>query len=97
MGFTNVAWESRSTEQLARDLTDGPGPTSVGQAGAAWVRIADEWASISEEYDKIVEKIKGLDPGRTELVELVSYYCFILFLIVVFDICLSIQSDTITV
>jgi hypothetical protein len=59
MGFTNVAWESRSTEQLARDLTDGPGPMSVGQAGAAWVRLADEWASISGEYDKIVEKIKN--------------------------------------
>jgi PPE family len=59
MGFTNVAWESRGTEQLARDLTDGPGPMSVGQAGAAWVRLADEWASISEEYDKIVGKIKS--------------------------------------
>lgn len=59
MGFTNVAWESRSAEQLARDLTDGPGPMSVGESGAAWVRLADEWASISEEYDKVVEKIKG--------------------------------------
>jgi PPE family len=59
MGFTNVAWESRSAEQLARNLTDGPGPMSVGQAGAAWVRLAEEWASISAEYDKIVEKIKS--------------------------------------
>jgi hypothetical protein len=58
MGFTDVAWESRSTEQLARDLTEGPGPRSVGQAGAAWVRMANELASVSEEYDKIVEKIK---------------------------------------
>jgi hypothetical protein len=64
LGFTNVAWESRSTEQLARDLTDGPGPMSVGQAGAAWVRVADEWASISEEYDKVVEKIKGAFASR---------------------------------
>ena len=64
MGFTNVAWESRSTEQLARDLTYGPGPTSVGQAGAAWVRVADEWASISEEYDKVVGKIEALFAGR---------------------------------
>jgi PPE family len=64
MGFTNVAWESRSTEQLARDLTDGPGPMSVGQAGAAWIRVADEWASISEEYDKIVDKIKGAFASR---------------------------------
>ena len=59
MGFTDVAWESRSTEQLARDLTEGPGPRSVGQAGAAWVRVANELASVSEEYGKIVEKIKA--------------------------------------
>jgi hypothetical protein len=64
MGFTNVAWESRSTEQLARDLTDGPGPMPAGQAGAAWVRVADEWASISEEYDKIAGRIKGAFAGR---------------------------------
>ncbi len=59
MGFTNVAWESRSTEQLARDLTDGPGPTSVGQSGAAWVRVANELANISADFDKIVERVKG--------------------------------------
>jgi len=59
MGFSNVAWESRSAERLARDLTDGPGPTSVGQAGAAWVRVADEWASIATEFGAVVEKIKG--------------------------------------
>lgn len=59
MGFTNVAWESRSAAQLARDLTGGPGLASVGEAGAAWVRIANEWASIAEEYDNIVDKIGG--------------------------------------
>lgn len=64
MGFTNVAWESRSATQLARDLTTGPGPMPVGQAGAAWVRLADEWASISEDYDKIVGKIKGSFSSR---------------------------------
>jgi PPE family len=79
MGFTNVAWESRSAEQLARDLTDGPGPMSVGQAGAAWVRLADEWASISEEYNKIVEKIKdsfasrGADAAARKLEEFGSW------------------------
>lgn len=37
---------------------------SVGQAGAAWVRVADEWASISEEYDKVVEKLKTAFASR---------------------------------
>ncbi|SUA31511.1 PPE family protein [Mycolicibacterium fortuitum] len=59
MGFTNVAWESRSTEQLARDLTDGPGPTSVGQAGAEWVRVANELASVSADFDKIVDRVRA--------------------------------------
>ena len=58
MGFTNVVWESRSAAQLARDLTDGPGPASVGEAGAAWVRVANEFAAVSVDYDKIVERLK---------------------------------------
>lgn len=58
MGFTNVAWESRSTEQLARDLTDGPGPASVGGAGAAWVRVANEFASVSGDFDKLLARLR---------------------------------------
>lgn len=58
MGFTNVVWASRSTEQLARDLTDGPGPASVGQAGAAWVRVANELASISGDFDKLLVRLR---------------------------------------
>lgn len=58
MGFTNVVWESRSTVQLARDLTDGPGPASVGGAGAAWVRVANEFAAVSADYDKMVDRLK---------------------------------------
>lgn len=58
MGFTNVVWESRSTEQLARDLTEGPGPASVGEAGAAWIRVANEFAKISADYDQIVERFR---------------------------------------
>jgi PPE family len=58
VGFTNVVWESRSTEQLARDLTDGPGPASVGEAGAAWVRVANEFANISTDFDKLVARLK---------------------------------------
>ena len=58
MGFTNVVWSSRSTEQLARDVSDGPGPASVGGAGAAWVRVANEFASISTDFDKLLTRLK---------------------------------------
>ncbi|MGV9801333.1 PPE domain-containing protein [Mycobacterium sp. NPDC003449] len=58
MGFTNVAWESRSTEQLARDLTEGPGPASVGGAGAAWIRVANELASVSGDFDKLLARLQ---------------------------------------
>jgi hypothetical protein len=58
MGFTNVVWESRSTVQLARDLTAGPGPASVGEAGAAWVRVANQFAAVSADYDEMVERLK---------------------------------------
>lgn len=58
MGFTNVVWASRSTEQLARDLSDGPGPASVGGAGAAWVRVANEFANISTDFDKLVTRLR---------------------------------------
>jgi hypothetical protein len=59
MGFTNVAWESRSTEQLARDLTEGPGPTPAGQAGAGWVRVANELAAVAEDYQKLADQLTG--------------------------------------
>lgn len=58
MGFTNVAWASRSTEQLARDLTDGPGSSSVGGAGAAWVRVANELAYVSTDFDKLLTRLR---------------------------------------
>ncbi len=58
MGFTDVAWESRSTEQLARDLTEGPGPASVGGAGAAWIRVANELANVSIDFDKLVARLR---------------------------------------
>ncbi|WP_135459185.1 PPE domain-containing protein [Mycobacterium sp. DL99] len=58
MGFTDVAWESRSTEQLARDLTEGPGPSSVGGAGAAWIRVANELANVSVDFDKLVARLR---------------------------------------
>jgi hypothetical protein len=63
MGYTNVAWESRSTEQLARDLTEGPGPTPAGQAGAGWVRVANELAAVSEDYQKLADQLTGAFEG----------------------------------
>src|SRR6202012_1911637 len=59
MGFTNVVWESRSTEQLARDLTEGPGPASGGEAGAAGVRGANEFAKVSGDSDKLIEMLRA--------------------------------------
>ncbi len=58
MGFTNVVWASRGTEQLARDLTDGPGPATVGGAGASWVRVANELASVSVDFDKLQDRLR---------------------------------------
>jgi hypothetical protein len=63
MGFTNVAWESRSTEQLARDLTEGPGPAPAGQAGAGWVRVANELAAVAEDYQKLADQLTGAFEG----------------------------------
>lgn len=59
MGFTDVVWQSRSTEQLARDLTDGPGPGPVGEAGAAWERVASEIANVSSDFDKLIGRLRG--------------------------------------
>ena len=64
MGFTNVVWQSRSTEQLARDLTEGPGPSSVGEAGAAWVRVANELANVSADFDKVLERFKSANESQ---------------------------------
>ncbi|ANW66319.1 hypothetical protein BCA37_24530 [Mycobacterium sp. djl-10] len=63
MGFTNVAWESRSTEQLARDLTEGPGPTPAGKAGAGWIRVANELAAVSDDYQRLAEQLTGALEG----------------------------------
>lgn len=65
MGFTNVVWAARSTEQLARDLTDGPGPSSVGGAGAAWIRVANELTSVATEFDKLLARLKSVWESQT--------------------------------
>ncbi|AKS31644.1 PPE domain-containing protein [Mycolicibacterium goodii] len=58
MGYTGVVWESRSTEQLARDLTEGPGPSSVGDAGAAWVRVANGFTAAAAEYTQALDRVR---------------------------------------
>lgn len=58
MGYTGVVWESRSAEQLARDLTDGPGPSSVGDAGAAWQRVATGFAAAADEYTELLDQLR---------------------------------------
>ncbi|ORA36237.1 PPE domain-containing protein [Mycobacterium aquaticum] len=58
MGYTGVVWVSRSAEQLARDLTDGPGPSSVGDAGAAWERVATGFAAAADEYAELLDRIR---------------------------------------
>lgn len=58
MGFTGVVWASRSTEQLARDLVEGPGPASIGSAGAAWIRVSNEFSSVSADFDKLMARLR---------------------------------------
>lgn len=53
-----MVWESRSTEQLARDLTDGAGPSSIGDAGASWVRISNAFTAAAAEYSRLVDQIQ---------------------------------------
>ncbi|MBO0853863.1 MAG: PPE domain-containing protein [Nocardia sp.] len=58
-GFTGVVWEARPTEQLARELTTGPGPVPMADAAAAWTRLAAEFGAAVPEYDRIVAAIRG--------------------------------------
>jgi hypothetical protein len=58
VSFTGVVWESRTTEQLARDLTDGPGPAPVGEAGAAWQRIANGFTAATDEYRQLLDRVR---------------------------------------
>lgn len=58
MGYTGVVWESRTTEQLARDLTDGPGPASIGEAGAAWQRISNGFTTAADDYRQVLDRVR---------------------------------------
>ena len=54
-----MVWDSRSAEQLARDLTDGPGPSSVGEAGAAWQRISNAFAGAAGDYRQAIDRVRA--------------------------------------
>ncbi|MCZ8380193.1 PPE domain-containing protein [Mycobacterium sp. CPCC 205372] len=59
MGYTGVVWESRTTEQLARDLTDGPGPAPIGEAGASWQRIANGFTAAADDYRLVLDRVRS--------------------------------------
>jgi len=58
VGFTGVIWEARPTEQLARDLSTGPGAKPMADASAAWGRLGASFGAAALEYDQIVAKIR---------------------------------------
>ncbi|SEH50602.1 PPE family protein [Mycolicibacterium rutilum] len=43
--------------QVVRDLTRGQGPGSLARACAAWDLIADEMASVADDYDAAVAEL----------------------------------------
>ncbi|MFD3507580.1 PPE domain-containing protein [Nocardia sp. NPDC058666] len=53
-GFTGTVWESRPSEQLARDLVTGAGASSAAEAGLAWGRLGVSFAATAVEYDRIL-------------------------------------------
>lgn len=58
-GFTGVVWEARPTDQLARDLTGGPGSVPLVEAAAAWTGLAASFGAAVGEYDRIIAGIRG--------------------------------------
>ncbi|MGO4615617.1 PPE domain-containing protein [Nocardia sp. 2YAB30] len=58
IGFTGVVWQARPTEQLARDLTTGPGAAPMADASAAWGKLAVSFGAAVVEYEKILAKIR---------------------------------------
>ncbi|QIS17807.1 PPE domain-containing protein [Nocardia terpenica] len=56
--YTGVVWEARPTEQLARDLTTGPGAVPLAEAGAAWGRVAASFGAAVGEYDQVIAAIR---------------------------------------
>ncbi|MGW4367566.1 PPE domain-containing protein, partial [Nocardia takedensis] len=58
-GFTGVVWEARPPERLAHELTTGPGSAPLGEAAAAWGRVAASFAAAVVDYDRIMLAVRG--------------------------------------
>lgn len=58
-GFTGVVWEARPTEQLARELTGGPGSVPLVEAATAWTGLAASFGAAVVEYDRILLGIRS--------------------------------------
>ncbi|MET8650206.1 PPE domain-containing protein [Nocardia aurea] len=58
IGFTGVVWQARPTDQLARDLTTGPGAVPMSEASAAWAKLAASFGAAVVEYDQILARIR---------------------------------------
>ncbi|MBA4025433.1 MAG: hypothetical protein C0482_24015 [Gordonia sp.] len=56
-GFTNVVWQARPTEQLARDLGDGAGVGSLADAGVGWTRLSAVLADSGADYLRIMARL----------------------------------------
>ncbi|MCM6776094.1 PPE family protein [Nocardia sp. CDC159] len=58
-GFTGVIWEAREAGRLAQDLTTGPGPVPMAEAGLAWARLAVGFGAAAIEYEQIIATLRG--------------------------------------
>jgi len=58
-GFTGVVWEAREPDRLARDLSTGPGPLPMAEAGAAWGHLAGSFGAAVVEFESILVALQG--------------------------------------
>lgn len=68
-GFTGVVWEAREPQQLAQDLTTGPGSVPMAEAAAAWSRLATGFGAAVVEYEQVLAALRGAwQSGRSDAV-----------------------------
>ncbi|MEU0504993.1 PPE domain-containing protein [Nocardia sp. NPDC005998] len=58
-GFTGVVWEAREAGRLARELTTGPGPVPMAEAGASWSRLSLAFGAAVVEYQQILATLQN--------------------------------------